>query len=55
LSFGPEDRRWSLAAYVRNIENERTTAYSYTHPIARAVVNGSSAPRTYGLRATFSF
>lgn len=55
ISFGPQDDRWSLAAFVRNIENNRSIAYSYTHPLANFVVNGSSAPRTYGLRANLRF
>jgi iron complex outermembrane receptor protein len=55
LSFGPENQRWSLAAFVRNIENKRIIAYSYTHPFAGSVANGSSAPRTYGLRTNIKF
>src|SRR3546814_9573261 len=55
VAFGPEDRRWSLSAYVRNVENEQTITYSYTHPFSGAVANGSNAPRTYGLRGSFSF
>lgn len=55
VSFGPQDEKWLVAAFVRNIENNRTVTYSYTHPLANSVANGSSAPRTYGVRANMRF
>lgn len=55
ISFGPQDERWSLVGFVRNIENNRAIAYSYTHPLANFTVNGSTAPRTYGVRANIRF
>lgn len=55
LSFGPSDDSWSLSAFVRNIENNRTVAFSSTTPLANSLVSGFAAPRTYGVRASAKF
>jgi len=55
ISFGAADDSWSIAAYVRNIENERIQLFSSTHPTAQFLTAGQSAPRTYGLRGSFKF
>ena len=55
LSFGPSDDNWSISGFVRNIENKRTVAYSATTPLANALVAGTLAPRTYGVRGSFRF
>ncbi|HEX7782237.1 MAG TPA: TonB-dependent receptor [Sphingobium sp.] len=55
LSFGPTDSHWSIAAYVRNIENQRIAAGSVIHPTANFLVANLSAPRTYGVRGSFRF
>ena len=55
VSFGPEDDRWSIAAYVRNIEDNRLAVYSSVHPIANITVAGTTAPRTFGMRFTAKF
>ncbi len=55
LSFGPADDRWSIAGFVRNIENDRILNFAVTHPLANALVGGSTAPRTYGVRASVKF
>ncbi|BAI96211.1 TonB-dependent receptor [Sphingobium indicum] len=55
VSFGPADGKWSMAAFVRNIENNRTPVYSATQPIANILVSTRAAPRTYGARAAFKF
>lgn len=55
LSFGPADDRWSIAGFVRNIENDRILNFAVTHPLANALVGGSTAPRTYGARASVRF
>nr|WP_243853691.1 TonB-dependent receptor [Sphingopyxis panaciterrae] len=55
LSFGPANGRWSIAAFVRNIENNRTPIFSSTQPIANILVSTRTAPRTYGARIGFKF
>ena len=55
IQFGPEDERWSLAAFVRNIEDERYFTFSSTHPTAAFLTAFQTAPRTYGVRAGLKF
>ena len=55
VSFGPSDNRWSVAAFVRNIEDHRTIVFSGTTPLANALFAGTTAPRTYGGRVSVSF
>ena len=55
VSFGPASDRWSIAGFVRNIENDRILNFAVTHPLANALVGGSTAPRTYGARASVKF
>ncbi len=55
LTFGPADDRWSIAGFVRNIEDNRILNFAVTHPLANALVGGSTAPRTYGARASVKF
>ena len=55
VSFGPSDDSWSIAAYVRNIENNRTVSYSSTTPLVNSLVTGFAPPRTYGVRASARF
>lgn len=55
ISFGPEDDRWSIAAFVRNIENNRTLLFAPQHPSLPTVTAQVSAPRTYGVRFGFKF
>lgn len=55
VAFGAENDRWSIAAYVRNIENKRIPLYSSLHPTALYLIAGTTAPRTYGVRGSFRF
>ena len=55
ISFGPAQQSWSIAAYIRNLENNRIPIYSSTHPSANILIAGTTAPRTYGVRAAFKF
>jgi iron complex outermembrane receptor protein len=55
LTFGPESERWSIGAYVRNIENNRVPIYDSTHPTAAFLIAGTTAPRTYGARISARF
>lgn len=55
VQFGPEDERWSIAAFVRNIENNRYFMFSSTHPTAAFLTAFQTAPRIYGVRAGVKF
>ena len=55
ISFGPSGETWSIAAFVRNIENNRTIVFSGTTPLANSLFAGTTAPRTYGARAAVKF
>uniref|UniRef100_UPI001575DABA TonB-dependent receptor n=1 Tax=Sphingomonas bacterium TaxID=1895847 RepID=UPI001575DABA len=55
LSFGPASDRWSIAGFIRNLENNRILNFAVTHPLDNSLVGGSTAPRTYGARASFKF
>ena len=53
MSFGPASGKWSVAAYVRNIENKRLLAA----PIAfQGLLSAyTTPPRTYGARLSYKF
>ena len=55
IAFGPQDDHWSIAAFVRNIENNRTPVYSSIHPLANILIDGTTQPRTYGGRVSVKF
>ena len=55
VAFGPSDDHWLIAAYVRNIEDDRIPIYSSTHPSANLLIAGTTPPRTFGLRASVRF
>ncbi|WP_206243813.1 TonB-dependent receptor [Novosphingobium terrae] len=55
IQFGPSNDRWSIAGYVRNIENQRIPVYSTQGGTAGLLVEGTSAPRTYGVRLTAKY
>jgi iron complex outermembrane recepter protein len=55
LIFGPSDDRWSVAAFVRNIENDRYVVASSTFGIGSALVDVTAPPRTYGVRVFAKF
>ncbi|AUW57787.1 TonB-dependent receptor [Sphingobium sp. SCG-1] len=53
VSFGPSDNRWSVQAFVRNLQNDRTlTAVIGFLGLQSAYI---SPPRTYGLRGSAKF
>lgn len=55
IAFGADDDRWSIAAFVRNIEDVRYIATAQTYSLGSAGTALYSAPRTYGVRATTKF
>ncbi|MGE0742640.1 MAG: TonB-dependent receptor [Hyphomonadaceae bacterium] len=55
VGFGPDDSRWEILAYIRNIEDERYGVFSPVHPLAGFVMQGLNPPQTYGVRLSASF
>ena len=55
VAFGPANDRWSIAGFVRNIENNRTINFAALHPTTNLLVAGTTAPRTYGVRGSVKF
>ncbi|HEX8445961.1 MAG TPA: TonB-dependent receptor [Sphingomonas sp.] len=55
LSFGPSDDRWSIAGFVRNIEDNRFVTAGQIYNAASATTVIVNAPRTYGMRAGVKF
>ncbi len=57
LTYRPEDRKFSVAAFVQNIENERPMVFgAFVAAGPDRVLNaGFSRPRTYGVRVGFDF
>lgn len=51
---GP-DKRWSLTAYVNNIEDKTILGGTVVRPVLQTVYAVLRPPRTYGLRASFNF
>ena len=53
VTFGPKSERWSIAGYVRNIENDRLLVA----PVAflGLLTSYTSPPRTYGGRVSVKF
>ncbi len=50
VSFGPQDGRWEIEGFVRNIENERYALNKFLDTVSNALLTSTAAPRTYGVR-----
>jgi len=55
VAFGPVDGSWSIAAFVRNIEDDRIPVSRSLHPTANILVESATAPRTVGVRLSGRF
>ena len=55
LTLEAPEKRWSIAAYVNNVENRTLLAGAALRPFLSAVYAPLRPPRTYGLRATARF
>ncbi len=53
LFFGPANGRWSVAGFVRDIENDRLLAVPFS--FGGVLVAYTTPPRTYGLRGSVKF
>lgn len=55
VTFSTEDRRWSIGAFVRNLENNRQLTNTIILPAGSLVTALSGPPRTYGVTASAKF
>lgn len=55
LAFSRDNANWELAAYVRNIEGDRQVGNAPIYGLGSSLQYVSSAPRTYGVRASVKF
>lgn len=55
IRFGPKSGDWSIAGFVRNIENDRQPFFMANSPVTNFLVSSNSAPRTYGVRGSVKF
>jgi iron complex outermembrane receptor protein len=55
LTLNAPDERWSLTAYINNIEDETVLGNAIARPILNVVYGTLRPPRTYGLRAAVKF
>lgn len=55
LTFSPTSDRWSVSAFVRNIENNRLLLNTMIVPATSILVGGTGAPRLYGVRLSGRF
>lgn len=58
LTYNAPDHRWSVSAYVSNIENKDVPANVFLHdayPILPVIAATLRPPRTYGIRGQVSF
>jgi iron complex outermembrane receptor protein len=50
-----DDGRWSLTAFVRNIENNRYQTFATQVPASNLYISINAQPRTYGMRLSSRF
>ncbi|MEO7691008.1 MAG: TonB-dependent receptor [Sphingomonas sp.] len=55
LSFGPENDRWSITAFVRNLEDHRIVVNTPLYGLGSSLESTTSAPRTFGARVNVTF
>ena len=55
VSFGPASGQWSVAGFVRNIENNRVPTFGGPSPLLNVTVVGTTPPRTFGGRVSVKF
>jgi iron complex outermembrane receptor protein len=55
ITFQGPDERWTLTAFVNNIEDETVISGAFTRPVLQTVYGSLQPPRTYGGRFTYRF
>lgn len=55
VTFADPTARWSLTGFVNNVEDKTIYSGSAIRPVLSVIYNQLRPPRTYGLRAAYSF
>lgn len=55
ISFGPNDDRWSIEGFIRNLENDRYITNAQYFLIGNGLSAVTAPPRTFGIRGAFKF
>ena len=55
VSFGPASGKWSIAGFIRDIEDNRTPVYASPTPVFNLFAVGTTPPRTFGGRVSVKF
>ena len=55
VALGPKNGRWSVAAFVHNIENNRYKIYATPVPGSNLIAGIDATPQTYGVRVSTHF
>ncbi|MEH6610040.1 MAG: TonB-dependent receptor [Halioglobus sp.] len=56
VGLGSNDGKWEVAAYGRNLTDERVITFSLDAPLSAGIyANGIAEPRVYGIQATYNF
>ena len=56
VGLGSIDGTWEVAAYARNLTDERVISFSLDAPLSAGIyANGLAEPRVYGLQARYNF
>ena len=55
VSFGPSSDKWSVAGYIRDIEDHRTPTFMSLAPVTNFLVTSTTAPRTFGVQVSAKF
>jgi len=56
IAIGSDDGTWEVAAYARNLSDERVISFSVDAPLSAGIyASGVDEPRVYGVQATYNF
>lgn len=49
------DNGWSISGFINNIDNKRAGTFTFLNGLTQTITQVTTAPRTYGARASFKF
>ena len=55
LTLTPDEGRWSVQAYVRNLENTRYDVNANLFGLGNILTEATNPPRTYGVRVSYRY
>ena len=55
VTLSPDFAKWSVSAFVQNLEDDRYPTNDIENPIGNFMVTTTAAPRVFGVRASVSF